>query len=792
MTGAIPFDVAPWSLGFTGLDLDAPQLAHLESVFALSNGHIGWRANFDEGDPHEVLGTYLNGVFEDHPMPYAEDGYGYPDTGQSVVNVQNGQVLRLLVGDEPLDLRRGTVVRHEQRLDFRAGTLRRDLEWTSPAGRTVRVTSIRLVSLTHRSLAAVHHEVEALGDGVHVSVQSEVVANEDMPEVHPDQRVNDQLDEPFEGLGHFSLGSAATLVHRTLRSGISIAVAMDNVVAGTCATPPSIETETSRDLARTTVSAELKAGEVLEITKYVGHEFSSTLSPETLRDRAEGAVDDARRDGWERVLADQRSNLDEFWACADVEIDGSPRLQQATRFALFHVYQSAARLEARSVPGKGLTGAGYLGHTFWDFESYVLPFLSATVPSAAEQALRWRHSTLDYARERAKLLKLEGAAFAWRTIDGRESSGYWPASTAAFHVNADIAAAMVHHIRTTGDERFEREVAVDVLVETARLWCSLGRWDPDGGLHFDGVTGPDEYSALVDDNTFTNLMARLNLRAAISVAERHHAEAGALGVDDDEIRRWMHAADAIVVPFDERRGVHAHAAGSTDLAQWDFAGTSASQYPLQEHFPYFHLYRKQVIKQADLVLALYFAHEAFTFEDKKRAFEYSEALTVRDSSLSASVQSILAAEVGHLQLAADYLAEAATLDLDDLRDNTSQGLHMASLAGIWTAVTAGLGGLRESDSGLRFAPRLPDQLTRIRFGMLVQGRRLHVEIRPEATVYQLSTGEPLLIRHFDEELVLRAGDPVSASTPPLTNPGTAPAQPKHRAPRPFAEAMREE
>ncbi|WP_424463648.1 glycoside hydrolase family 65 protein [Pseudoclavibacter helvolus] len=792
MSRPLPFDVAPWSLGLSDLDVDDDQLAHLESVFALSNGHIGWRANLDEGEPHAVLGTYVNGVFEDHPMPYAEDGYGYPETGQSVVNVQNGQVLRLFVDDEPLDLRRGTVICHEQRLDFRAGTLRRDVEWTSPAGRTVKITSIRLVSLTHRSIAAVRYEVQAVGGAMHVSVQSEIVANEHMPDVHPDERVNDQLDEPFEGLGHHALGNAATLVHRTLRSGISIAVTMDNVVTGTGVETPSVETETSQDLARTTVSVRLADGEAVAVTKYVGHEFSSSLSPEALRDRAEGAVDDARRAGWEQVLADQRAHLDDFWACADVEIDGSPRLQQAARFALFHVYQSAARLEVRSVPGKGLTGAGYQGHTFWDFEGYVLPVLSATAPAAAEQALRWRHSTLDYARERAKQLSLEGAAFAWRTIDGRESSGYWPASTAAFHVNADIAAAMVHHIRTTGDERFEREVAVDVLVETARLWCSLGRWDDDGGFHVDGVTGPDEYSALVDDNTYTNLMARLNLRAAAAVAERHHAEAAALGVDDDEITRWVGTADAIVVPFDERRGVHPHAAGSTDLEAWDFPATAANQYPLQEHFPYFQLYRKQVIKQADLVLALYFAHDTFTHEQKKRAFEYSEGLTVRDSSLSASVQSILAAEVGHLQLAADYLAEAATLDLDDLRDNTSQGLHLASLAGIWTAVTAGLGGLRESDAGLKFAPRLPEQLTRIRFGMLVQGRRLHVEIRPESTTYLLSAGDPLRVRHFDAELELTAGHAVTADTPSLAAPGPAPAQPEHRAPRPFAEAMREQ
>ncbi len=788
MSGRSPFDLDPWSIGLRGVDLS--RLGQRESVFALSNGHVGWRGNLDEGEPRAVPGSYLNGVFEERPMPYAEEGYGYPQTGQSLINVPNGQIVRLVVDDEPFDVRAGSLTRHEQRLDFRAGTLHRDIEWVSPAGRAVRVASTRLVSSEHRSVAAVRYVVEAVDAPVRIAVQSELVANESLPEVHDDPRVQEVLARPLEAVAHHVLGSTATLVHRTRRSGLTIAVAMDHAIAA-APVAPAIDTDASADLARTTVAVALEPGERLELVKVVAHDFADALSPEALRDRVEGAVADAMRAGWEGLVAAQRARLDDYWACADVELEGAPRLQQALRFALFQVFQAAVRLERRSIAGKGLTGAGYEGHTFWDFEAFVLPVLTATLPEAAEQALRWRHATLDHARERATLLRFAGAAFAWRTIDGRESSGYWPASTAALHVNADVAAAAMHYVRATGDRDFEREAGLEILVETARLWASVGRWDAAGGFHIDGVTGPDEYSAIVDDNVYTNAVARLNLEGAAAAARRHPEVAERLGATDAEIDGWARAGRAMVIVTDEERGVHPQSAGFTDRARWDFEGTGPGQYPLQDHFPYFDLYRKQVVKQADLVLALLAAPDAFSPEEKARDFAYYEALTVRDSSLSAAVQAVIAAEVGQLELAADYVAEAASIDLDDLRGDADAGLHLASLAGLWIAVVAGFGGLRDGGDDLRFAPRLPPQLTRLRFGIRVEGRMLHVDVRPGATAYRLGEGPPLRVRHFGEELVLEAGRTATAATPPLPDPGPRPSQPPGRAPRRFDEVFGE-
>jgi alpha,alpha-trehalose phosphorylase len=458
-----------------------------------------------------------------------------------------------------------------------------------------------------------------------------------------------------------------------------------------------------------------------------------------------------------------------------VEVEGDPQLQQAVRFALFQVVQAAARAEQRAIPAKGLTGRGYDGHTFWDMETYVLPVLTYSAPEAARDALRWRHSTLGLARARARELRLAGAAFPWRTIRGEECSGYWPAGTAAFHVNADIADAVRRYVAATGDAAFERGPGLDLLVETARLWRSLGHHDVQGRFRIDGVTGPDEYTALADNNVFTNLMAARNLRTAAAVALRHPKRAAKLGVDEPEVESWLAAADGMAVPYDAELGVTAQSEGFTRYRRWDFETTRAEEYPLLLHFPYYRLYSTQVVKQADLVLALYLCGDRFDLEQKRRDFAYYEAITVRDSSLSASIQAIVAAEIGHLDLAYDYFRETAFVDLHDLAGNTADGLHLASLAGAWLVAVAGFGGLRDHGDRLAFAPRLPAALTRLCFRLLHRGRRLRVEVGPERARYELLDGEPLDVLHHGQPIRLTAGVPLTHPYPPSPEP--PPVQP---------------
>jgi alpha,alpha-trehalose phosphorylase len=490
----------------------------------------------------------------------------------------------------------------------------------------------------------------------------------------------------------------------------------------------------------------------------------------------------ATASGWDQLVLEQRRFLDDFWAGADVEVDGDDELQQAVRFALFHVLQSSVRAERRPIAAKGLTGPGYDGHAFWDTETFVLPLLVHTVPDAAASALQWRYDTLPLALERARTLGLRGATFPWRTINGEECSGYWPAGTAAFHLNADIADACVRYLNATGDERFERDVALELLMHTARMWCSLGHHDRSGAFRIDGVTGPDEYSAVADNNVFTNLMAQRNLVAAAGVAERHRDRWDDLGLDDDELAGWRAAAKAMLVPYDADLGVHPQSERFTDHQHWDFEATDASQYPLMLHFPYFQLYRKQVVKQSDLMLALHLCGTSFSLDDKRRGFEYYEQMTVRDSSLSACTQAVIAAEVGHLDLAYDYAGEAALMDLQDLARKTRDGLHMASLAGAWTALVAGFGGMRDHMGQLSFTPQLPRGLDRLAFRMLHRGRRLHVEVVDSHATYTLKEGQPIDLFHHGEPFRLTPGEVQSFEVPAPPD-LTAPHQPHGRQPR---------
>jgi alpha,alpha-trehalose phosphorylase len=772
------YAVDPWTVR----EPDGPRLddlAETETTFALSNGCLGIRGMLDEGEPVGQAGTYLAGLHELRTMVYTEERAGEPEATQTLVNTIDGSLVRLIVDGHALDVREGELLAHERVLDMRAGTLRRRLRWRSPGRDTVEVESERLVSFRHRTAAAIRYVVRAVDRPVDVVVQSSLVANVQQPLRPPHLSTDDMLRHPLDPLVHGSAGDRLVLLHRTRRSRMVVGAAAEHEVSG----PESVQvhSESEDDAARFTVAARLQPGQELLVVKYLGYAWSEHRQVPAVRDEVHAAVTAARAAGWAGLLADQRRILDEYWEDADVEVDGDPQLQQAVRFALWHLLQATDRAEGRAVAGKALTGTGYEGHAFWDTEAFVLQVMTAVRPHVTRHALGWRHVTLPKARERARQVDLEGAAFPWRSIAGEECSGYWPAGLAAFHVNAAVADAVIRYVDATEDAEFARTVGLELLVETARLWASLGHFTRDGGFHVFGVTGPDEYSAISDDNVYTNLMAQRNLRGAAHWAQHHPDEAAGLGVDEAERGRWLAAADAMAVPYDEDLGVHPQAAGFTDQPRWDFDAMTEDSYPLHSHFPYVQLYRKQVVKQADLVLAMFLRGDAFSTEQKKRNVDYYEQITVRDSSLSACVQAVLAAEVGYLDLAHDYVAESALADLRDTEHDSSDGLHLAALAGVWVALVAGFGGLRQVDAALRFRPALPRALTRLAFRLRFRGRRLRVEVRHDGATYELVDGEPLRIHHEDDEVELAVGAPVRRPLTPHPD-GPAPTQPKTRLP----------
>jgi trehalose/maltose hydrolase-like predicted phosphorylase len=643
------------------------------------------------------------------------------------------------------------------------------------------VRSRRLVSFVQRAVAAIEFIVEPVDEAIRFVLQSELVANEELPRMKSDPRVSAILDRPLVGIEHTRHEKGGILLHHTRASQLQMAAGMDHLIDYDGRL--EVDVDTREDWARTTVVTHLHPGERLRLVKLLAYGWSSLRSRPSLRDQVAAALSSARYSGWEGLLAEQRAYLDDFWESADVEVEGDHEIQQAVRFGLFHVLQAGARAERRGIPAKGLTGPGYDGHTFWDTDGFVLPVLTYTQPKAAADAIRWRHSTIDLAREHATRLGLKGAAFPWRTIRGEECSGYWPAGTAAFHVNADIADAVERYRTATGDDSVERSGGLEILVETSRMWLSLGHHDAGGAWHVDGVTGPDEYSAIADDNVFTNLMAARNLIAAAEGCSRHPDLAREYGVTIEEAASWRDAANNVHVPYDEKLGVHPQSEGYTRHETWDFEAYK-DRYPLLLSAPYFDMYRKQVVKQADLVLALHWCGDRFTAEDKARDVDYYERRTVRDSSLSACTQAVMAAEVGHLELAHNYAYEAAMIDLRDLHRNSRDGLHMASLAGAWSSLVAGFGGFRDFEGRLTFDPALPEGISKLVFRIRWRGVRLRVEVDHREATYALHDGDDgeVALSHAGEDVVVTADKPVTLALKPRVALLPPPTQPVGREP----------
>ena len=780
----------PWAL--VEREFTPRYMAETESIFAIGNGFIGMRAVNDEGRPYVERGTLINGLHEQWPIHHPEQAFGLAEIGQSIIQAPDARRFHLYVDDEPLDLRSADVRAYERRLDFRTGLLTRTLDWRLPTGVRVRVTSEAMTSLIERHLVACRYRVEVLQGRAHVTVSSQLTTVKDRRGGEDDPRRGKGFTHKvLVSEGWRAEGTRAVLRYKVANSGMTLGCGIDHVIEGE--EPISTEIGADEDRGRMVVTAALEEGQHLQITKFaafhtsaVNHDGAPTRSAR-LADRCDRTLDRALRAGYDQVLADQVAYLDEFWDCADVEVIGNATVCQATRWSLFQLCQATARADSRGIPAKGLTGMAYEGHYFWDAEIYVLPFLAYTNPRLARNLLRFRHGMLDHARRRAEQVNQNGALFPWRTITGDEASAFFEAGTAQYHINADIAYAVRQYTRVSGDDDFLAEHGAEILVETARLYADLGffREGPDGvTFHIHGVTGPDEYTTVVDDNAYTNLMAAGNLRDAADTVEwlRHDRPADfaslvrRTGLDDAEVDAWKRAADAMFVPFDEEAGITPQDAHFLDLQKWDFEGVPRDKYPLLLHFHPLVIYRYQVIKQADVVLAMFLRPEAFDLEHQSRNFDYYDPLTTGDSSLSTAIQSIVAARIGNDEKAIEYFRYGVFMDLANVAGNTGDGVHVAAAGGVWLGVVHGFGGLSHSGVVPCFAPRLPSSWDGLRFTLTIRGQRLRVEVSRHDTAYTLEGEGPMEIRHQDQSVVLQPGErtvlELSAMVGPSSGVGT--------------------
>jgi alpha,alpha-trehalose phosphorylase len=753
-------------------------LPQMETLFATANGFLGIRGCHEEGTPVHESATLINSFHETWPITYGEEAFGFARTGQTIVNAPDGYLIRLYVDDGPMDISKANLIHYERTLNMQTGTLDREVVWEKLSGKQIQVRSRRLVSFVHRHEVAMEYEITLLNDDAPVVISSELVYKPSQQMSARDPRGTRAFKERvLLDEGHYARDERVIQSYITRNSRMTLACGMEHVLETDCVYSTTVSSD--EDRGRALYSIEGKKGVPIRLIKFLTYHVSRSSAAEELRERAERALDRVKDKGFDTLVQIQWEYLNEFWERSDVEVTGDRAVQQVLRFNLFHIYQASARAESVGIPVKGLTGQGYEGQYFWDAEIYVLPFLVYTSPRIARNHLLFRYRMLDKARQRARELNQRGALFPWRTINGEEASAYYAAGTAQYHINADIIYALKKYVDVTGDTGFLYKEGAEMLVETARFWADLGFYSPAKGGKFciNGVTGPDEYNTVVNNNAFTNLMARENLAYAVSTVEylrdNRPDEFGALAyateLQNGELEEWKEAAAKMYIPYDKKSGIHLQDDGFLNKEPWDFAGTPPDKYPLLLHFHPLVIYRHQVLKQADIVLAMYLLGHEFSLEQKKRNFEYYDPLTTGDSSLSVSIQSIAARELGMGDKARDYTRYALLMDMADVASNVQDGCHIASMGGTWMAVVYGVAGMRDYNGKITFDPKLRKPIRGLWFDLQIRGQQLLVEMNSdsETATYTLKEGTKLTIWHKGEKLQLRPGEGISRKFKPL-------------------------
>lgn len=776
------FPVDPWALVETSYLPD--DMGVTETLFAVANGYLGMRGNPEEGRPAYAHGTFLNGFHETWEIRHAESAFGFARTGQTIVNAPDAKVLKLYVDDEPLTFGTADLEEYERRLDFRDGVLRRRLVWRTPSGKRVRIESTRMASMTQRHLAIMTLEVELLSGDAPVVISSQILNRQDGMDEYRSPDAPSGMVDPRKAAAFgervlmprmsYANDDRMLLGYQCAHSGMTVAVAADHVLT----TEDEHETITScdDDMAKMVYRVHASEGRPIRLVKYVAYHSSREVPVRELSDRCDRTLDRAGHFGPDHYFAEQQEYFARFWEAADVEIvSDDPELravQQAVRFNVFSLAQATARTDGLGVPAKGVTGSGYEGHYFWDTEIYVVPFLAYALPEVARNVVHFRANMLPAARDRAREMSQQGAMYPWRTINGEEASAYYAAGSAQVHINADVTYALMTYVRATNDTAYLIREGVDMLVETSRMWVDLGFWRHTNGessFHIHGVTGPDEYTTVVNNNLFTNVMARHSLEEAVLAVEWIRDErpqefvrvAARLGLDNDEVEEWRRVAAGMAIPFDEGLGIHPQDDFFLDREVWDLSQTPRELRPLLLHYHPLVIYRFQVLKQADVVLALFLQGDRFTLEEKRADFEYYDPITTGDSTLSAVVQSIIAAEVGYHEVALDYFYQGLYVDLRNLHGNTVDGLHVASTGGVWSALVFGFGGMRNHGGVLSFDPRLPSAWPELRFRICWRGTRVEVRLTRDEISFTAVDGTqpvPFLVR--DKTYVVEPGEPV--------------------------------
>lgn len=724
--------------------MDNESLLCQETVFHNANGYLGVRSNFEEGyakNMQSVRGAYLNGFYDYAPMKQAEKLYGLMEEKQTILNVADVQGIRLQLEQEEFSLFEGHIIDYERYLDMESGLTARHIIWRSENGKEVEITVKRMASFIHLALFTIEYSVKALnfeGFVSFVSTHKGDVTNYSNPD---DPRVAGESFEHLIPVCAELLDETSCVVTKTALSGLTVCTLVKNILSKKNTSKLSLDGHGSVYTATTAISM----GETVTLQKYCI--FADSIRTANCVKYAFKEMDDVLAISLKRHYEKQKAYLKTFWNQALLEIDGDDELALAIRYNMYQLMQSVGKDAYSNIAAKGLSGEGYEGHYFWDTEMYIQPFFILTNTEIAKNLISYRYRTLDEARKNARLLgHKKGALYPWRTIMGKECSGFFPSGTAAYHINGDIAYAIVSYYLATGNLDFIAKQGAEIVFETARLWIDVGN-DYKGSFMINEVTGPDEYTCMVNNNYFTNVSAQYNLRWAVKfyhlLEENNllHPVKNKMKLTYEEINDFAHAAETMYLPFDEELQINPQDDSFLQKKVWEIDKTPKDNFPLLLHYHPLNLYRYQVCKQADTVLAHFIFEDAQSEEVMKNSYSYYEKITTHDSSLSTCIFSIMASKLHMPDKAYIYFGDSAKLDLFNTHHNTKDGIHTANMGGNYMVITYGFGGLRLKEEGLYLSPVLPKKWNGYEFRFCYHNNHIHIKVGKANVMLTLLSGK---------------------------------------------------
>lgn len=732
-------------MSFIENDIDKSDMGHLESLFALGNGYLGLRGTYDEVTEGEISGMYINGIFEKEPIHYPWECKGYATHDQYTVNLSDWRIFELYIDGE-----KATCIKNHRRvLDFSCGEVVRTYELSVPSGKAVLVKSTRIVNQCRPHSVEIQYTVTSIDFEGQISIVSKVIKNTPINGKMTTDTISESVSD-----GVLQLNTRTRLT----RQDIS-AVVVHKIDAGGC----RAETQNDENEYVYTVTANVEKGKSITVEKYASF-YSAEDNCDDLADKAYSEAMKNKADGFDTLHREQCDFWGSHWETGDIKIDGNSADQQAIRLSLFHLKSQLPTINNASIGATGLTGANYSGKVFWDTEMYLMPYYLFTNPESVKGLIMYRVKLLDKARERAEQIGNIGALYSWCSINGEETSVVFEASTAEYHINADIAYSVWRYEKATGDSEFIYENCVEMLFETAKFYAHRGTFVEahNGRFCINSVCGPDEYACGVNNNCYTNFMVQFHLRYALDIykrmQEKYPAQLNAIlnktGIDKAELDLWQEAADKMYYKVNDRYGIYEQDDRFVynDAVDMD---TIPKNFDIRAIFHPLDLWRIQVLKQADVVLLQFVLGDKFTVDEKKRNYDYYEPKTNHGSSLSAAVHSIMANEIGYYDAAYEYFKSSAYMDISDFKRNTTGGVHIACLGGVWMSVVNGFMGMRLYDDGLHFQPRLPDAWKSCTFRINYNNAVIEICAKRDSTSFTLLSGESLLIYVNDKAISLK-------------------------------------